>query len=253
MSDSFEPRVEDDEVVEAFFSQPPPAPYSGSERWEPRPMTVSERKAMTATFAMLGFFAAVSVCFAAYAELAMVRPAALSAAGLPRPSAAVSTDTETASAVLDAERAAALTAVVTATTRQAAPLARTATEHAQSGQHALETASQRTPTASATTTLRSPVRARVAARERPIRAGASSTAEATTKRAYAELKRGHTGDAMQLAGTAIRLDPSRASAYIALAGARDAIGDHAGARAAFRECAQRAQDRLVSACKTLAR
>jgi tetratricopeptide (TPR) repeat protein len=77
--------------------------------------------------------------------------------------------------------------------------------------------------------------------------------EGITKRAYAELKQGHWSDAIYLATQAIRLDPSRASAYIALAGARDAMGDHAGAAAAFRDCAQRAQDRMVSACRTLAR
>jgi hypothetical protein len=81
----------------------------------------------------------------------------------------------------------------------------------------------------------------------------ASRADALIKRASSELGRGHAHEAQLLANQAILTDPTRARSYIVLGGARDALGDQAGKRAAFRACVQHATDALVSTCRTLAR
>jgi hypothetical protein len=83
-------------------------------------------------------------------------------------------------------------------------------------------------------------------------ASASPAAE-LVKRAHIALGRGEAHEAQQLANEAILLDPKHARSYIVLGGARDALGDAEGVRAAFRACVERAQGPLVSTCKTLAR
>jgi tetratricopeptide (TPR) repeat protein len=97
--------------------------------------------------------------------------------------------------------------------------------------------------------------AAIAPRANPAGRLAAATGERPgdlIRRAYIELHKGDARKASDLATQALRLDPSGASGYIALAGARDALGDRGGALAAFRDCARYAQDKLVGACKTLA-
>jgi hypothetical protein len=241
--------IDDDDLTEVFFSQPPPAPTAPAiEGWEPRPMSSAQRKAMTATFAMLGFCVAVSVCFAAYAELAMVKPARIGAASLPRPpepavaAAPALTAEPTPAAVV--EPAALPVAPVVPATIAIEPAAHTiaATVATKATAPALEHS----------TVARSPSR-QPAARDESRAQHDDASTDGLTKRAYRELHAGHAAAASELATRAIRLGPQHASAYIALAGARNALGDHGGANAAFRECARYAEDKLVAACKTLAR
>jgi hypothetical protein len=80
-----------------------------------------------------------------------------------------------------------------------------------------------------------------------------SPADVAIGNARRALAAGRAGDARMLAERAVRIDPAHAGGYIVLAGALDALGDRAGMKAAFRNCAARARDALVSACRSLAR
>ena len=70
MSDTIDRHLDNDPLAEEFFSQPPPPTETPSEHWEARPMSAGQRRAMRATFVMLLGLAMVTVCFAAYAEIA---------------------------------------------------------------------------------------------------------------------------------------------------------------------------------------
>ncbi len=243
---------DDDELAEVFFNRPPERPALEPESWEPKALAPAQRRAMTATAAMLGFFLVVSVCFAAYAELALVKPATLGKATLPAlPSAAP----PHASALRPPEQTSSHPAGVTGEPAQPtpAPIAR--------AQEATRTAALvPAPVARAHETSRAAAPTLPPARREHALASAAraprehgSPAAVQTERAYRALHAGRAREAGQLAAQAVRLDPMRASAYIALAGARDALGDHGGARMAFRDCVRHATDKLVSACQTLAR
>jgi hypothetical protein len=279
MSDTIDRPLDTDPLAEEFFSQPPPPTETPSEHWEARPMSASQRRAMRATLAMLLGVAVVTVCFAAYAEIAMVKPAPLGSAGLPRVAAA---------APLEPEHSQPLERPFAAEQQQVAEPQPPSAGQEQPPSHEQQPAAEpqalepsapaaeaiaterAAPTASTPSsatplaaTLPSAARAampgasemlvkRSSAHE-SVRAESSPAVDALTKRAYGELKHGRPQEAIEAAAHAIRLDPTRASAYIALGGARDAIGDHQGARAVFRDCVQRANDKLTDACRTLAR
>jgi hypothetical protein len=215
-------------------------------------MSASQRTAMTATFAMFGFFVAISACFAAYAEFAMVKPASLGRSSLPTPSSlALPEALPPAPAPQPIEQTGTLLA-------RAEERAVPTTFTASVPMHGSEPMASKTPEATeparkATAPAQSHPRAARAPEVGGIGGTAAPRIQAITKQAYRALSGGHANDAQQLAAQAVRLDPSRASAYIVLGGARDALGDRDGARSAFRDCIRYATDPLVSACKTLAR
>jgi Flp pilus assembly protein TadD len=64
---------------------------------------------------------------------------------------------------------------------------------------------------------------------------------------------GDAGEARMLAERVVQLDPARATGYIVLGGALDALGDRTGMSVAFRKCSENARDGLVTACRALAR
>jgi hypothetical protein len=80
-----------------------------------------------------------------------------------------------------------------------------------------------------------------------------SAVERLTKRAFAALRAGDPGRAVALSEAAIAADPSRSGAYVALAGAHDALGDSEASRRAFRRCVAQATDPMASTCRSLAR
>jgi Tfp pilus assembly protein PilF len=101
-------------------------------------------------------------------------------------------------------------------------------------------------TASESETAPAPVRARRAPRT-------VSRVERLTRRAFAALRAGDPGRAVRLAESAIAADPARSGAYVALAGAHDALGDGQASRMAFRRCVAQATDAMASTCRSLAR
>ncbi|MFI5307550.1 MAG: hypothetical protein ACHQ53_09370 [Polyangiales bacterium] len=236
--------IDDDDLTEVFFSQPPSAPPPAIEPWEPRPMSRGQQRAMTATFAMLGFFAAVSICLAAYAELAMVRPAAVGVASLPPlPAPAVG---EPVFASLQHTSAPAHSALpdgpaASPSKQNAVPSPRVTAQqiaHDRNTGHPIPRPAAAVPQKTKPAGL--------------LAAATSERPRDLIRRAYIALHKGDARKASDLATQALRLDPTSASGYIALAGARDAVGDRGGALAAFRDCVRYAQDKLVGACKTLA-
>jgi hypothetical protein len=230
-----------DELEEFFFSTPPPAYELEIEPWPLQPMSAADRRAMTATIAMLGCAALAALGFAAFSDLVMVFPVPLRAAHAQLPEHGFG-------AQVTEQRA--------TPPRSTPPAAQVA---------AAPTAQSAVPASPPTVALSAPVtRARSAHRTRAIAraargprassvTGPAASAQALVKRAHAELGRGQAREAQRLASQAISLDPARAHGYIVLGGAHDALGDQAGKRAAFRACALRATDALVSTCKTLAR
>lgn len=239
-----------DALEEEFFSTPPPAYVADIDGWIPAPMSASNRRAMKATLAMLACCALATVAFAAFSEHVFVFPAPLRAhAQLPAPVPAPTHEPppatpapELALAALALTQAPALApalASAAALTPVPAPALAPASASAPAARRASPAAASTSPRA----TRRTPAAARSSA----------SPADDLVKRADRELASGDAREAQQLANQAILIDPKHARAYIVLGGARDAVGDAAGTRAAFRACVQHAEGPLLSTCKTLAR
>lgn len=235
---------ETDALEEQFFSTPPPPPIELEiEPWAPQPMGALERRAMKATIAMLGCALLAMAAFAAFSELVIVFPVPLNAAHAQLP--------EHASPAAAPPTAPAPPTIVDAAKQLATELVKAEPQLASvapSPSAAIETGVLATRTDTKVQPARAARRARAARASKP-----ASRAQALIKRASSELGRGDAQEAQRLANQAILLDPTRARGYIVLGGARDALGDQAGKRAAFQACVRSAQDALASTCRTLAR
>jgi hypothetical protein len=243
---SKEQERETDALEEEFFSTPPEAFATEIDGWDATPMSASNLVAMRVTIAMLVCCALSLLGFAALSETVLVHPVKLGAAQaqeLPTPAATASFAPAPAAAPL--EPAARPEAPIAAQAALAAAVTLAAVTPAPQATHA--------PTVTAVAseaTAAPPVRQPAA----PVRAPlVASPAAELVKRAHVALGQGQAQEAQQLANEAIRLDPKHARSYIVLGGARDALGDSEGVRAAFRDCVERASGPLVSTCKTLAR
>ena len=226
-----EDTLDNDPLVEQFFSQPPPAAWEVAlDDWQPRPLSRGEQRAMFATFGLLGCGALAAFAFLLFPDAWLVTPAPLRGAGVPL-AALSSAQLELAAPVIAPEPAPPIVASTPV------PSAAIAAAGAMSEPLANEPA------------VRAPARARVARNAaRSPRRAAPTGLLAQARRA---LNAGDARRARDLATRAIALAPTQAAAYIVLAGAHDALGERASMRAAFRSCMQNAQDPLAAACKTL--
>jgi hypothetical protein len=237
MSHTAEPEsvADDDQLAEQFFSQPPQAWEVALDDWQPRPLSTAERRAMHATFSLVGGGALAAFALLLFSDSLLSAPAPLSAAR-ERPLAALS---------------AATPATVTAAEPITAPKPVVAPEPDPIAEPEPVAAVAPAPvalTAAPSLPLRGPRRAL----DRPQR-GDRTAVDAVLSQARRALNAGDPRRARELASRAISLAPTRAAAYIVLAGALDALGDRAGMRTTFRSCVQHARDALASACETLAR
>ncbi|HEX7663702.1 MAG TPA: tetratricopeptide repeat protein, partial [Polyangiaceae bacterium] len=148
------------------------------------------------------------------------------------PTFAATDATETPTATSTTPTATAPTATTTAT--QAVPTA-TAT-------HAVET----NPNPTATT---QPTATNSGQNTPELNAGASSAQLAA--QAQAALEKGQTQNAIGLATKATDRDPKNAEAWLILGAAQDTAGNHARAKAAYTQCAKRAEGVRVSECRAL--
>jgi hypothetical protein len=261
---------ETDALEEQFFSTPPPPVELEIEPWAAQPMGALERRAMKATLAMLGCALLAMAAFAAFSELVIVFPVPLNAAhaqlpehasvaaappATPAPSTLVDVAAQPATELVKAELQLASVVPIPSRNPSLNPSAAIATGVLAKQSDAVVEKSapdvigdKRKPRAAKMPLARATRRVRAAPASKPV-----SRAQALIKRASSELGRGDAQEAQLLANQAILLDPTRARGYIVLAGARDALGDRAGKRAAFQACARNAQDALASTCRTLAR
>jgi hypothetical protein len=212
---------------------------------------------MHATLALLGAGATAAFALLLFADALLIMPAPLAAArerALPALAAAAPS-----SLLASSERPRATAAPLAA--QRAAPIAaRAPLVAAQSLERATpERAARARSTAvpkAAATRPGAAARGSERARLRPVDARGRtqrSATDALVTQARRALNSGEPQRARELAKRAIRRAPERAGAYIVLAGALDALGDRDGMRNTLHTCASRAQDALLSACKTLAR
>jgi hypothetical protein len=204
---------ESEALAEQFFSQPPTA---WEIDWHAEPMSSLERVAMLTTVAPLMAVLAVAVTLVA-SELS---------ARAPEPRAVAASMPWVSSVALPAEP-------VIESAPATAPSAELATEPALVAEAPAITK---------------------AARALPVKpAVAAKPANAPLVRARKALSAGDAFFARELAQQAVQDAPDEAAAYIVLAGAYDKLGDRSRMHATFRTCAERAQDKLAEACKSLAR
>jgi hypothetical protein len=230
---------ETDALAERFFSQPPQAWEVEPEAWRPSPLSKTESLAMLATVAPVVIAVTVAVGW-----LLLSNP--LFASAEPEPQAQVSAKSA----------AAAPRASHDATQHGLTALAKVAPIEAPVEPRAQPDVQPKVAPPAAEPHPAEPVPVAAAAPIAPARVAAARVGVASStplKRARQALDAGDAGRARELALEAIAREPTRAAAYIVLAGALDALGDRAGKQAAFRSCAERATDTLASACKSLAR
>lgn len=216
----------EDEIAEAFFSEPPPAAGHGDaaadEPWHGPTMASRDRWAMVTTVSAIGVALLVCVGLALRPRSAVeVGQAHLGPLALPSAMAPVAED--------PGPIAGDLVPASTIVPQEQAPGADEA--DAQVGS---------TP---ASVGGRAPGRA-VSPRRR---------AEQLIKRAFRAHNAGQQTQAARLAEQAIALDATRAGAYIVLGGVLDTRGDDSGAQRAFRRCVAHATGALVDGCRTLIR
>jgi hypothetical protein len=77
--------------------------------------------------------------------------------------------------------------------------------------------------------------------------------EALGRVAFIELNTHHSARARELATRAVELDSTNSEAWIVLGAARAALGDHRGAREAYRSCAEQSVGEYALECRRLAR
>lgn len=273
----------DDSLEEHFFSQPPPAAVDDLHGLEHRPAALSagQRRARRLTVAMIGASAVSLLVFAAFRDHFIVRPAELAATGAPAPlpqlPAATAASPSQAPATAPRPDAGsrlrqaqgALTPATTAATpavatEESGPTA-SADEAAEDPvpPHAADTtdAPPETPAAASTASTKqatappqpTPTADRGAPRAHPGRARAKNPRfDKLMRAARRAFDRGDAAGAQSKALEAISLAPDRAYAYVLLAAARDALGNRAGAQAAYRRCVQQAKVQR-GVCQSLAR
>ena len=204
-----------DVLAERFFSQPPHAWEIEQDDWQAEPLSSIERVAMLTTVAPVMAVLAVATALL-FPESQPMSSSAMSVAPLHDESPSFAGDPQTP--------------LVSALPAAPSPV--------------LEAVAQ---------LELKPLERRVA----PLTVAAlprrSSKTRAAVKRARRLLDAGDPQAARDLARDVVRRAPGEAAGYIVLAGALDKLGDRAGVSATFRTCAQRATDKLASACKSLAR
>ncbi|MFI5307343.1 MAG: hypothetical protein ACHQ53_08325 [Polyangiales bacterium] len=81
----------------------------------------------------------------------------------------------------------------------------------------------------------------------------AALAQQVAAASYIQLNAKHNLRARELAERAVALDDTSSEAWIVLGAARGALGDHRGAREAYRSCAERAVGEYALECRRLAR
>lgn len=244
------PQADGAEFSDAFFSDNSLAPVESS--WEPEPITKMARgakRAMQATIGLLVLSLTGIGGYLFYAKVLMPTPVAVGSAVAQPPSFLAPPPVEEAelelAAVVPVETVVVET-VVAEPDEAVAPMPVAAEALAlavgpQKVDPVAEVRTVQTPRVAPTKRVRT-------AHRRPRSAGSS-----LAKQAFARLNRGDFAAAERFAQRAVVGHPERAQGWIVLGAARDALGDKAGAKRAYKMCAAKALDVSVRHCRALAR